>query len=424
MDIGIWRMDITPPISVHLQGYLRGQPCDGILDPLFATALAIRDGEQVGVLVSLDLIGLPWTSVNRIRQSLQRQANLPPEAVMLLCSHTHYAPAVVPLMPLSDPPDENYVAMMERWVVTAALQALRHLRPCDRVRWGEGMGSLGINRRLPTQSGITFAPNPNGIVDRRLRVVAFDQTALLTHYICHPTTMAGQVRKVSADYVGAMRDTTERLLAATVLFAQGCCGQIRPQFTDETGMRFRGATPEEMRKVGTELGLTAVKAWAQATAIKVQPLRFARRVIALPLSDLPTRRELRQATQSNDRVTQLWARWWLRQLRQGVVTPQSVRVEVQVWRLGDLCIIALSGEPMLELGWAIENTFKPELVIVCGYANAIDVGYLCPRDAVREGGYEPAISYKAYSLPAPLKEGAAERLVDVAVELTKSVRAL
>ncbi len=424
MDIGIWRTDITPPVGVHLQGFLRGQPCDGILDPLSATALAVRDGEQVGVLVSLDLIGLSWQSVNRIRQTLQRQAHLPPEAVMLLCSHTHYAPAFAPLMPLSDPPDDNYGVVLERWVVTAALQALHHLCPCDAVRLGEGMGSLGINRRLPTQSGTAFAPNPDGIVDRRLRVVAFDRTALLAHYICHPTTMGSQVRKVSADYVGAMRYTAERLLLTTVLFAQGCCGQIRAQFTDETGTRFRGATPEEMRKVGTELGLKAVQAWTQATTIKAKPLRFARRVVTLPLSDLPTKRELRQAAQSSDRLMQLWARWWLRQLRQGVVMSPSVRAEVQAWRLGEVRIIALSGEPMLELGWAIEDAFKPEPILVCGYTNAINVGYLCPREAVREGGYEPAISYKAYSLPAPLKEGAAERVVEAAVELAKSVRAL
>lgn len=418
LEVGVSRLDITPPIGVHLQGYLRDKPCSGILDPLTVTALAFRDGEKRALLVSADLIGLPTLMVQRVRKAIGDKTGIPPEAVMFLCSHTHYGPNTgIPIAPLSAPPDPPYLSILGRWLTTVALEASQDLRPCPPVKLGRAIGKLGINRRLPTHEGIAFAPNPDGIVDRRLRLLCLDGIACLVHYTCHPTTMGSQGNAVSADYVGALRSIVERLLGIPMLFVQGCAGQIRPQFTDETGKRFRGATPEEMRKAGFDLGQTAMEALGEAEPLSLTPIAFAHRRLRLPLQDPPSFLEWRQLARHGNRLNRLWARFWLQRVQRGQTIPKTVPLEVQVLRLGDLFLVALSGEPLLELGMAMEEAVRPKTVLPCGYANGCEVGYLCLSDTLKEGGYEASISYKAYSLPAPLKEGGAERVVDVAIDL-------
>ena len=44
LKAGFGRIDITPPLGVSVQGYYEKRLADGILDPLYATAVAFEDG--------------------------------------------------------------------------------------------------------------------------------------------------------------------------------------------------------------------------------------------------------------------------------------------------------------------------------------------------------------------------------------------
>src|SRR5437763_16570304 len=110
---GTARVTITPPVGLHLQGYNRGKPTEGIRDDLYARALVLEQGSARFALVCADIIGLEPDSVARTRALVQEVTGIPGEAVCLATSHTHSGPAVMGVGKI-DPPDTDYTRTLEK----------------------------------------------------------------------------------------------------------------------------------------------------------------------------------------------------------------------------------------------------------------------------------------------------------------------
>ena len=60
LKAGFAKVDITPPLAVCMAGYFHRREAEGILDPLYASAIAVSDAKDdiKWILISCDLIGL------------------------------------------------------------------------------------------------------------------------------------------------------------------------------------------------------------------------------------------------------------------------------------------------------------------------------------------------------------------------------
>ena len=92
---GFGKCEITPAKSVPLAGV--GNSVDrlakGAADPLYATAVALRDQNGVcALLISLDLYSLPNEISDLVRTSLAEKFQLAKDAVILSCTHTGSGP--------------------------------------------------------------------------------------------------------------------------------------------------------------------------------------------------------------------------------------------------------------------------------------------------------------------------------------------
>jgi len=96
-------------------------------------------------------------------------------------------------------------------------------------------------------------------------------------------------------------------------------------------------------------------------------------------------------------------------------TPQGglFPVEVQVLRIGDLYIVGLNGEILVEIGLHIKRELPDLAVWVNGYSNR-DLSYVANAAAYDEGGYEVTAGWTTSET-----EGI---LVNKAVELTKALQ--
>ena len=86
-----WAMnDISTDDPVYLSGTFHARVSKGVRDPLKATALAIDNGEDCVVFVSIDLIHtMPW-GVKIARDIIKRTVpDLPPEKILFNATHTH-----------------------------------------------------------------------------------------------------------------------------------------------------------------------------------------------------------------------------------------------------------------------------------------------------------------------------------------------
>ena len=79
-------LDVTPPLGVNISGYYNQYP-DGILDNLYASAIAVNDGSNTAVAISLDIIGIPKDKMDSYRKSIAEKNSIPLK--QYLCTYTY-----------------------------------------------------------------------------------------------------------------------------------------------------------------------------------------------------------------------------------------------------------------------------------------------------------------------------------------------
>jgi hypothetical protein len=134
-----------------------------------------------------------------------RLTDVPPEHVVVACSHTHYGPLTEPGHDDQAPQVLPYLANLVHLLAGAVALARANLGPC-RLGFGQGEVRIGINRRERTASGqIILGQNPSGPVDPRMAVLRVDGTdgrplAAVLNYACHPVSLGSQCTGINADF--------------------------------------------------------------------------------------------------------------------------------------------------------------------------------------------------------------------------------
>ena len=92
ISVGIAQADISPPVGTPSAGFAGRGPLTALHDPLYATALALSDGQRTAVLVACDLLYLDAETVNEIRGEVEQRTGVAAEHLTIACTHTHYGP--------------------------------------------------------------------------------------------------------------------------------------------------------------------------------------------------------------------------------------------------------------------------------------------------------------------------------------------
>lgn len=424
--------DITPPVGLwHL-----GPRIERIRDDLRATAIVLAAGEERVAIVSVDTLSLNRASVAAIRRRITADAGIPPEHTLVVAAHTHSSPVAHPLG--NAYPNAAYVDVLEQAAAGAAIMAARRLVPAT-LAYGEGYVGFNVNRRRMTTDGIQMLPNPAGPVDRRVRVwrVAAEgldaPLAVLFSVCCHPTSFPTS-SATGADYPGAARRTIEHAYGSgtKALFLPGAFGDVRPNLQDDRG-HFRGASDRELEQMGRALGASVVHVAEEVSGIPRQPdvvtptwdgaggIAAVCQNVPLRYQSLPSRAQVEASTSAYERS---WREELLACLDREGRLPEGEQCEIQVLRLGPFLIVAIAGEPFVEIGQAIESELLARAgistVLVLGYANG-NAGYLCTARAYAEGGYESAGAHINYHRPAPFTDATETLLVERTTALAGSL---
>jgi len=266
LHVGVARADITPPAGITpvIWGAQLNARAEGVDMPLYATALALRDAETgiTAIIVDLDLLLLPFPIADSFRRAVSDLSGVPFDHVRVSATHGHSGPSLAPTWVKEGGEFiAAYVESLPARVAGAAWQALRAAQPA-RVSFGAGHSSLAVNRRQRTSGGrIIVGRNPDGFVDRTVRVLRFDDArelplASVVHYACHPILMAWENRVITPDFPGPMRQTVEHVTGAPCLFLQGCAGNSASATVFTEG---HTGDPRYYRRAGALLGAEAAR---------------------------------------------------------------------------------------------------------------------------------------------------------------------
>jgi hypothetical protein len=402
-------VDITPPIGCHLQGHdARQGPSVAVHDPLRLQVLTLSNGRTRLAIITSDLLYFESSFHDSVRAAIEAKTGLPGRHVLLSASHTHTGPFMVSRYPQYR---RAYVARLQRQIVSAVAGAIRREQPAQ-LRFAAGSIDIGImNRRRRTPAGVIMQPNPGGPIDPFCGVLRVDgqdgQTlALLFQYACHPTTLSTQILEISADYPGEARRVLEQAYpGAQAMFLNGCCGDVRPAVIQND--QFTGGSFADTARMGRLLASEVIRQAEAAAPLAGASLsgRVARHRYALDDRWFPHEpRRLRRLCRQWQRrdpgakpAVDAWLEHWLQQPPHAA-PPRHVQGDVQVLSIGDLSLVALTGEVMVEYSLALRARHRGPMLIAAYAQGAL--GYVPTRSALREGGYE-ARAFASRNYPAP-----------------------
>jgi len=398
---GVAEVDITPGSPAVLAGYAeRTGPSTGIHDPLKASVLTFDDGKSRVALIGLDAIMMLQSWGDAIRSAVEKETGIPGNHIILNASHTHGAPH-----PMTE---KKYVEMVVAKVAAAAKQAVASMRPVS-LGYGEGTIDFNISRRKLGEGGkLTGELNPDGICDRRVKVLRIDDgdavepMAVIMHVVCHPNVFRGANTEISGDFAGLGRAFLERNFNGKTVgvVLQGCCGDIRSNMPP-VGSEWRSGSAADMTWCATSFGAEALRVAARLRVreqMQTRPTQFAIRAAedTLYLDVNPAKKE--QIEQYKDK------------LRDRIENGKIV-FPIRAIAIGDFVFVGLPGEPVVEYGLGIEKDLAPlgKTVFVLGYCTG-DAGYVPASHMIDEGGYEAQGPYN-YDSEALIRDGV-KRLVE------------
>lgn len=238
-------MVITPPLGkpTSLAGYSgRTEYAMGIRDELYASAVVVATEDAKVAVVSLDLLGIMFDDVDAAKALIHEQVpDLPPEHVMIACTHTHQGPDPFGIFRVGQNfqhhPDHAYLQLLPRLIAGAVIGANYRLQPARTCHGRAFGGHLAANRRRQVP-----APMPNlRAIDPDVGVLQFEAAdtgellGAIVNFAAHPTIYGSKEPLVSADYVAGIRKAFAERYGpdAVVVYLNGPVGDLVPHTTPE-----------------------------------------------------------------------------------------------------------------------------------------------------------------------------------------------
>ena len=425
---GCSKVNITPPLGIPLIGSY-GKPSDDILDELYAKALVLNDGSTTIAIVSADLLYSPLEDItNPVREIIKDKIGIPEQNILICATHTHSGPEVftrTKLRPEKEVPaseiDQFYLQTLIRKMAGAVLIAHKNMR---KVKIGAAKGQIPeilYNRRPRNNDGsvkmaftlppevtatkkietdaegnvkVTFTlPDEEaeldfGPIDPEVCVLRVEDMeggiiGSLVNFGCHPVCIYPYLSTtISADYPAYTTGVVEQIEGGICLFALGLAGNTVPIK--------RGVKPRE--QIGKALGGEALRRLQFVATSGDVTLKALKKEVRFPT----------KKPSSSEKGTD------------ADTTAVYITTEIQVLRLGDIYILGLPGEVLVEVGLEIKRRAGMEKLFIISICND-SIGYVCHSRAYEEGGYEPVSGTN-------LAKGAGEIMVREALNLLNRLK--
>jgi hypothetical protein len=299
-------------------------------------------------------------------------------------------------------------------ILSAIGLALARRRPAS-IGWGEGqLAETAINRR-----------HPDGPIDPEVTVLRIDgedgePIAAVYRYTCHTIVVGTHNRLLSPDFAGHASAAVERALGngAPALFLNGAAGNINPvafpysarqnisalslQLARE-GRRVTFRSHAEARRLGLTLGGEVLRVLAGTETRPEGRVYYRRREVEVPLKGREAMDEFFRHMPAHPSYEESLRR------------SPSLSAEVMALQIGETILLALPGEPFVEIGLALQRQEEgaPRIRAV-GYANGYP-GYILTPEAYGENRYE--------TTGTPVALQGSQAIIDAAERLRESILA-
>lgn len=445
MKVGFSKVCITPPYGTPIAGYYEPRRVKGVLDNLYARAVAFDDGMERSVIIALDLINLNQKIYDAIKLSINEVTGVKKEALFINCSHTHTGPKVGFDGATVEESCETYIKSLVNSIRDAAIYALADLKESKfETAFADAKGISFVRRYRMKDGTVATNPgvnNPNidhplGTPYEKVKLVKIIREGaddiFLVNFGTHPDTVGGEY--ISADYMGYLCNIVENAVPNTkCVFLLGCQGDVNHVNVNPTKgqsaiteIDFDGVPRgiKHAEYMGRVLAGAVLSVCSITEEVKADKISFATKTVELPsyqqndrLSEARKIHELYIAGRAHELpykemelTTVVAEAERIIELENG---PMSYAYTLSAIKIGDLVFTGIGGEAFTEIGNRIRENSPFENTVVCCITNCAG-GYVPTKNAYIEGGYEARSSR--------LKPGGDDIIVDGMIALLKELK--
>lgn len=414
--------DVTLPLGTPI--YSSYEPLKTIEHPLLAKGVVIEENDTRYVVCAVDWCQLRNSTYDTFRRKVACAAETSEAHVAVQTVHQHTAPIsdadVWPFLDTLETPPPYPPAEVFDSAAAVLGEAIRHsldgLKPFDRVGTGSArVERIASNRRIPAGDGkVGFRASscrnerlcalPEGLIDPVLQTITFAQgerpLARLHYYATHPQSFYGDPR-ASYDFVGMARERLEDEEGVFQVYFTGCAGDV-------AAGKYNDGTPEARQRLYERLYAAMAESSGATRFVSAPTIEWTN-------ADFPLTTRQDEGYTKEDNRTAMADPERRDSSRSGAAMALTYRaraarpIELSAMHLGNVHVVHLPGEPMVEFQLFAKKLRKRDFVAVAGYGDCC-VGYICPARAYEEGGYEPTASNLRPESEGPFRAAIGESL--------------
>ncbi|MGB0582013.1 MAG: neutral/alkaline non-lysosomal ceramidase N-terminal domain-containing protein [Limisphaerales bacterium] len=419
LKAGASAVDITPQVfPVNMPGGFSANYATNAHDPLHARALVFSDGKKTIAMVVADTISGSTEALDEAKAIAAAKTGIATNDIMVSATHTHsavrtsyktgpepevayrkrfvagIANSIVQAHAILQPAQVGYAkhplpeeVFNRRWHLKPGKMPLNPFGKMDTVKMNPGRSETVLDRAAgPTDPDVSIISVQNA---RRRPLALFANYAL--HYV--GATPRGQV---SADYFGEFARLMPSRLRGdkdfVAMLSNGASGDIN-------NIPFTVVRPprERFEQIRIVAGKTADAAWFASKKIRSHEsdatVDMREREIALKYRK-PTKEQIAEAkkvlaVKDKAAIAKLprLAQNYASRTLQAAGRPESLTIKLQAIRVGDIAVVGIPFETLVEIGLELKARSPFKNTIVVGLANGRH-GYLPTPEQHKLGGYE------------------------------------
>ena len=435
LQAGFARLDITLPLGTGLAGYFAPRPATGVRDPLSVNAIAVSDGEQTALLITVDALGMRYMFCDEIRALIEERTGVPADHVIINALHQHTSFVMRPKGGTCALEDKEYIDVLYRKFADVAKMAVDDLFDAE-LYFGvrRATEDLSFIRRyrmkdgsVKTNPGTSWQDivEPAGKSDNDVRLLRFvregKKDIALVNFCTHPDVIGGY--KISADWPGFVRRFVEAEHSnANCLLVNGFQGDVN-HFNFQIPKEQRGSGYAHAEHMGRVIADTVNLLWDEGAlqssgAVRAGMTAIYNQTRTDGAEDYDVCKPIYDEFQKTFKVPEDAAIRDLAYLRRVVemrTDPIFRRVPVSAICFGNFAFVGLGGEPFSHYAEAIREGTPDKTVISVTCANGFE-GYLPTALAFEEGGYEATASAFTPNLEQQCVDAATKLLQDLSAK--------
>ena len=435
--VGFGRMDVTPKDSVPMASYgnARQRMSEGIFTYLYINVLAIDDGENTMLALTIDHSWFNNTLTTPIRMQITKDFGIPDEYIFTQGTHTHGGPEVgltdIPAMAQSN------TRTIEQ-TMKAVQMALDDLKPAEVYVGSVETEGMNFVRRYYMDDGSLSGDNFAGTgtkrvaheteADGEMQLMKFvregGKDILIANFQAHPH-LEGKTLNLSSQNVGAFREAIEKKLDIYSIYWQGAAGNL-----NSTGS-LEGEKPYATRdEYGTALANYAASVYDSLEKVASGPIKVSHRTVICRVNHAEDHL-VNQAQKIKDYFTEtnnasegqkMGAPYGIRSVYHANAILEKAKMgatnemPISAFSFGDVSAVIVPYEMFDTSGMQIKDATPFAKTFIFCYANTGNGGYSYMPDekAFENVGYE--------GNQCRYEKGTAEQLVAEYLDMLKEMR--